>query len=90
MEYKEIAFETDQNITQLLPEVEKKMNNFIKQGCAIATYPDEKEPGKYWWQCADWKMPCGGTHVRNAGEIGAVKLKRRNLGAGKERVEITL
>jgi Ser-tRNA(Ala) deacylase AlaX len=35
-------------------------------------------------------MPCGGTHVARTGEIGPVRLKRRNVGAGKERVEVTL
>ena len=35
-------------------------------------------------------MPCGGTHVRNTREIGAIRLKRRNPGRGVERVETTL
>jgi len=37
-----------------------------------------------------WRMPCGGTHVARSSEIGRVKLKRKNIGKGKERVEVTL
>ena len=37
-----------------------------------------------------FKCPCGGTHLRNLKEIGQLKLKRKNLGKGKERIEITL
>ncbi|HLT78007.1 MAG TPA: hypothetical protein VKZ87_11510 [Ferrovibrio sp.] len=35
-------------------------------------------------------VPCGGTHLRRTGEIGAIRLKRVNIGKGKERVEIAL
>ncbi|MDO8656952.1 MAG: alanyl-tRNA editing protein, partial [Nanoarchaeota archaeon] len=44
----------------------------------------------WWWQCGEWKMPCGGTHPRTTGEIGALTLKRKNIGKGKERIEIFL
>jgi Ser-tRNA(Ala) deacylase AlaX len=43
-----------------------------------------------WWEMGEWKCPCGGTHLKNLREIGALKLKRKNLGKGKERIEITL
>jgi Ser-tRNA(Ala) deacylase AlaX len=36
------------------------------------------------------RVPCGGTHLKRTGEVGAVTLKRRNVGKGKERVEIGL
>ncbi|RJQ19102.1 alanyl-tRNA editing protein, partial [Candidatus Woesearchaeota archaeon] len=42
------------------------------------------------WECADIKMPCSGTHVRNTQEIGTITLKRKNIGKGKERIEILL
>lgn len=40
------------------------------------------------WVCGEIKMPCGGTHVKSTDEIGKVKLKRKNIGRGKERIEI--
>jgi len=35
-------------------------------------------------------MACGGTHPRTTSEIGSIKLKRKNTGKGKERIEIWL
>ncbi|WP_272521033.1 alanine-tRNA synthetase second additional domain-containing protein [Providencia sp. PROV202] len=36
------------------------------------------------------KVPCGGTHVRSTAEISTIRLKKVNIGKGKERVEIYL
>ena len=49
-----------------------------------------EKPDLKWWHCEDWKMPCGGTHVKNTKEVGQIRLKRKNIGAGKERIEIYL
>ena len=35
-------------------------------------------------------VPCGGTHVRSTGEIGAIDLKRDRANKGIERIRITL
>jgi alanyl-tRNA synthetase len=35
-------------------------------------------------------VPCGGTHVRSTAEVGQIRLKRNNIGKGKERVDIFL
>ncbi|HID71729.1 MAG TPA: alanyl-tRNA editing protein [Thermoplasmata archaeon] len=77
-----------ENIAPLLIEIEKKVNTIIEQDWVIKTYPDEKKRDKWWWVCGKWKCPCGGTHVSSTKEIGEVRLKRRNIGAGKERIEI--
>ncbi|WP_421852133.1 hypothetical protein [Marinomonas sp.] len=36
------------------------------------------------------QVPCGGTHVKSTRELGSIRLKRKNVGKGKERVEIYL
>ena len=77
-------------ISKFLPEVQEKVNEFIEERHEIVCRDDEQEPGKRHWLCSDWDMLCGGTHVKNTSEIGKLKLKRKNIGAGKERVEITL
>jgi alanyl-tRNA synthetase len=33
-------------------------------------------------------MRCGGTHLQRPGEVAALELKRKNVGCGKERIEI--
>ena len=85
-----IDFENDEPISNLLPPVEKEANDLIEASLPTRTYPDKENPDKWWWECGTWKFPCGGTHTKSLGEIGKIKLKRKNIGAGKERIEITL
>jgi Ser-tRNA(Ala) deacylase AlaX len=85
-----IDFEHETPLTELLPPVEEESNRLIEQNPEVKTYPDEKNPDKWRWECLGLKYPCGGTHVKSLGEIGKIKLKRKNIGAGKERIEITL
>ena len=84
----EIAY--DQPITSSLPEIEQKTNQFLTQDHPIITKFDEMKPELRWWICGEWKMPCGGTHVRSTAEIGQIRLKRENKGKGKERIDIYL
>lgn len=85
-----IDYDYPEPISKLLPELEAKANKLISDGLEIKTFYDEHEEGKRWWVCNDWHMPCGGTHPRNTKEIGQIKLKRKNIGAGKERIEAYL
>lgn len=70
--------------------VEDETNEIIRNGLEITLEDDPTEAGKRWWRAGEWNMPCGGTHVRDASEIGAIRIKRENIGGGKERVEIKL
>jgi Ser-tRNA(Ala) deacylase AlaX len=57
----------------------------------IATdFDDTLNERRYWEIQGFSRVPCGGTHVRSTGEIGQIRLKRNNIGKGKERVEIFL
>jgi len=85
-----IDFEFGESLQELLPEIEQKVNAFLAEGHSIIRKPDENSPDLWWWICGEWKMPCGGTHPRTTSEIGTVKLKRKNIGKGKERIEIFL
>jgi alanyl-tRNA synthetase len=73
-----------------LKKVEDATNSFMAEGHEIQIDSDPKQPGIRIWRCAEIKMPCGGTHVRNTEEIGRIGLKRKNPGKGKERVETSL
>ncbi len=83
-----IDFALEESVGEKLKEVEELVNEFIKEGHEILTR--SVGGGRRVWVCEDYEMPCGGTHVKNTREIIGVKLKRKNLGAGKERVEIKL
>ena len=73
-----------------LKEAEEDTNQFLEDGHEIEILSDPERPGIRIWSCGPIEMPCGGTHVRNTEEIGAVRLKRKNPGRGVERVETSL
>jgi alanyl-tRNA synthetase len=59
----------------------------------------EDRPLSVWWEGSNRlvqiegyeQMPCGGLHIKSTKEIGHLsKLKRKNVGKGKERVEVFL
>ena len=83
-----IDYAFEGSIGKYLPEIQERVNEIIREDREIIVY--EKEPSWRIWKMGDWEDPCAGTHVRRTGEIGEVKLKRRNLGRGKERIEVYL
>jgi len=83
-------FEYAESVSSLLPELEKQCNDFISGNHEVKRYDDPEKPGRRIWECQDIVMPCGGTHVRNTSEIGKIRLKRKNIGSGKERIEVIL
>ncbi len=85
-----LDYEYPEAISSILPEIETMANELFNQDNDIKIFPDPDDPNKRWWECLGWKVPCGGTHVKNTKEIGNVKLKRKNIGSGKERIEIYL
>jgi len=85
-----IDFLYDKPISELLQEIEAEVNAFLQEDHEILRKQDEENPDLWWWMCGQWKMPCGGTHVKTTAEIRKSQLKRRNLGAGKERIEMML
>ncbi len=74
---------------QKLQLVEKKVNDLIAANLNIYTWSEGEK--RYWKVELYPAMLCGGTHPKNTGEIGAVKVNRgKKPGAGKERIEVTL
>ena len=73
-----------------LKKVEDAANEFLAEGHEIQIGSDPAQPGVRIWRCAEIEMLCGGTHVKNTEEIGRLRLKRKNPGKGKERVETSL
>lgn len=70
-----------------LEEVEAIANDLIARGEDIALLAEPKSPEiKYWCYGNDIIIPCGGTHVRSAAELGHISLRRRSKGKGLTRV----
>jgi len=86
-----IDFAWPESIASLLPAFSEMANEIISSNMDIRTdFDDILSERRYWEICGFSRVPCGGTHVRSTGEIGQIRLKRNNIGKGKERVDIFL
>lgn len=86
-----IDFAWPVSIAPLLPAVAEHANHIVAMDLPIRTgFDDEPNERRYWEIEGFSRVPCGGTHVRSTGEIGTIRLKRNNIGKGKERVDIFL
>ena len=86
-----IDFAWPDNIAPLLPTIRNDANAIIAEDQVITSaFRDETSDARYWKIDAFPRVPCGGTHLKSTGEIGEIALKRKNIGKGKERIEIYL
>lgn len=84
-----IDFEWQQAITPFIPILQQEAQEIVDSNQEIiSAFSDEANERRYWKIREFSQVPCGGTHIRRTGEIGAVHLKRVNPGKGKERIEI--
>lgn len=86
-----IDFAWNEPLTPLLPEFAAEAARIVAADTPILSgFSDEAAERRFWEIPGFARVPCGGTHLRRTGEIGALTLKRRNTGKGKERIEIAL
>ncbi len=86
-----IDFEWGGNISDILPAIQKEASSIIEANREIlSAFSNEETEERYWEVTGFARVPCGGTHLKRTGEVGAFELKRKNPGKGKERVEIYL
>jgi Ser-tRNA(Ala) deacylase AlaX len=86
-----VDFEWATPITPSLPLLGEGLRRIVESDQPIlSAFSDEAAQRRYWEVPGFARVPCGGTHLKRTGEVGAVTLKRRNVGKGKERVEIVL
>lgn len=86
-----IDFEWEGSISEILPLITEKALAIVKADKEIISAFSDKENQRRYWEIEGFaRVPCGGTHLKKTGEIGDIKLKRKNPGKGKERIEIYL
>ena len=86
-----IDFLWHESLNTLLPDALLKSQALIDSGLPIVSDFEDIESERRYWQVEGFaKVPCGGTHLKQTSEVGQIRLKRKNVGKGKERVEITL
>jgi Ser-tRNA(Ala) deacylase AlaX len=86
-----IDFEWNENISRYFPVLTEKANALVDANLDImSAFSDEPNQKRYWEIAGFAHVACGGTHLRRTGEVGYVQLKRKNIGKGKERIEIVV
>ncbi|RZP97276.1 alanine--tRNA ligase-related protein [Vibrio vulnificus] len=86
-----IDFEWHESVKPLLPELQQQAQSVIDSHAdIISDFSDTSEQRRYWKVDGFAQVPCGDTHLKNTSEVGRIQLKRKNIGKGKERIEISL
>lgn len=86
-----IDFALDRSVKEELPALREAAQAIIESDRPIiSAYSDENAQRRYWEVEGVARVPCGGTHLRRTSEVGDLTLKRKNIGKGKERIEITV
>jgi Ser-tRNA(Ala) deacylase AlaX len=84
-----IDFEWPENISKPFPMMQEKAAALVAADHpVVSAFSDEADERRYWEIAGFARVPCGGTHLEHTGEIGAITLRRVNIGKGKERIEI--
>lgn len=78
------------NISQTFAFLTDQFNLLMaKQLPIVSNFSDQENELRYWEVEGFARVSCGGTHIRNTGELAEVVLKRNNIGKSKERIELT-
>jgi Ser-tRNA(Ala) deacylase AlaX len=86
-----LDFSWEGSIARTFPLLEEKAQELIDAGLPVKSeFSDEDTEQRYWEITGFAKVACGGTHIRSTSEIGGISLKRKNIGKGRERIEIYL
>lgn len=86
-----IDFTLAENVSQYFPEILQEVETLVAADLPIESrFTDTARLRRCWHIDGFSQVPCGGTHLNTTGEIGKIRLKRNNIGAQKERVEIYL
>lgn len=86
-----IDFAWPENISVHFPELLEKAGAIVDADQAIVSAFSDAAAERRYWKIREFaEVPCGGTHLKRTGEVGVIALRRRNIGKGKERIEITL
>jgi Ser-tRNA(Ala) deacylase AlaX len=84
-----VDFTLSENISRFFPILQQEAKALIKANHhIISSFSDEENQRRTWEIKGFAKVPCGGTHLKTTGEVGEITLKRKNIGKGKERIEI--
>lgn len=82
-----LDFAVDERISaEEIREIETIANAFVLRASDVRVYPHSVHPDARYWECEGNVIPCGGTHLGNARPVGRMEIRRKSVGAGKERL----
>jgi len=86
-----IDFLWENNIASAFPMLTEKAHNIINANYPIVSAFSDRDNERRYWEIEGFaRVACGGTHIKHTDEVGDLRLKRKNIGKGKERIEITV
>ena len=86
-----LDFAYGENISRHFPQILEQISRLESSNQDIISDWEDRDSERRFWEIPGFaKVACGGTHLRNTGEVGGLQLKRSNPGKGKERIEIRL
>ncbi len=86
-----LDFFLKENISHFFPELLEEAQALMRQDLPVASEFSDRENLRRYWEIEGFaRVPCGGTHVKRTGEVGDISMRRKNIGKGKERIEIFL
>jgi Ser-tRNA(Ala) deacylase AlaX len=86
-----IDFAWPESVAARLPAIAGQVAGIVAADLPIRSAYSDAATGRRFWDVEGVaRVPCGGTHLRRTGEVGPLTLRRKNVGSGKERVEIRL
>ena len=84
-----IDFAWPDNMNSLLDDLTQSAQAIVDSDQPITSAFSDRENQRRYWKIEGFaEVPCGGTHLRRTAEVGKLSLKRKNIGGGKERVEV--
>jgi len=86
-----IDFLWEGRISDAFPMLLERTGKIVDADLPIRSEYSNREQEQRYWEIEGFaQVSCGGTHLRQTGEVGRIRLKRNNIGKGKERIEIYL
>lgn len=78
-----------EQISPYFPALLESAQQLIQEDRPIISDFSDREGQQRFWRIEGFaQVSCGGTHLKRTAEVGELRLKRKNIGGGKERIEI--
>lgn len=76
----------DRITAEELQQIAEIANGFVHRDSAIIVSAHPDAPDARLWHTEGMTIPCGGTHLDHTAPVGELRIKRKAIGAGKERI----